>query len=217
MSPRFLCVTPVVRELSLNLSASEVICLLCVACFCRLLSQWWLFFVLLEVDATLGDGVGFENTCSVSGKWNVSRVALSLYGWVYKILRLANFATVDSIVVVTAVCHSGVSHFESCWWLVSNSRFTKFLLGSSRVIKFVILLEDSDTGGPSSVIVRMEYLFALQFWCCEISVGNQWEGQAGSIIVNFYYLGVLWSSVDDGWWGGTERDRKILLRSPTNC
>ena len=28
---------------------------------------------------------------------------------------------------------------------------------------FEILVEDSDTGGPSSIIVRIEYLFPLQF------------------------------------------------------
>ena len=33
--------------------------------------------------------VGFENTCAVSGKWNV-QVVPRLYRWVYKILRLAN-------------------------------------------------------------------------------------------------------------------------------
>ena len=35
-------------------------------------------------------GVGFENTCAVSGKGNVSRVVPRLYGMVYKILRLFN-------------------------------------------------------------------------------------------------------------------------------
>ena len=33
-------------------------------------------------------GVGFENTCIVSRKWNVTRVVSRFYGWVYKILRL---------------------------------------------------------------------------------------------------------------------------------
>ena len=33
-------------------------------------------------------GVGFENTCTVSGKSNATRVVQRLYGWVYKILRL---------------------------------------------------------------------------------------------------------------------------------
>ena len=39
---------------------------------CQWLSQWWLVFVLLGVDATLS--VEFENICTVSGKWNISWV-----------------------------------------------------------------------------------------------------------------------------------------------
>ena len=35
------------------------VCVCVCMCFvCRWLSQWWLVFVLLEVDATLGDGCG---------------------------------------------------------------------------------------------------------------------------------------------------------------
>ena len=62
----------------------------------------------LEVDVTLNDGlyyycffysylqwfwknlwmgVGFENTCTFSGKWNVSRVVTRFYRLVYKILK----------------------------------------------------------------------------------------------------------------------------------
>ena len=33
-------------------------------------------------------GVALENTCTVSGKWNVTRVVPKLYGRVYTILRL---------------------------------------------------------------------------------------------------------------------------------
>ena len=40
-------------------------------------------------------------------------------------------------------------------------------------IKFVILVENFDTGGPSLITVRKEYLFAFQFLCWEVSVGNQ--------------------------------------------
>ena len=46
-------------------------------------------------------GVGFENTCAVSEKWNVSRVIPRLYGWVYKILRLVNITVEDRVVDVT--------------------------------------------------------------------------------------------------------------------
>ena len=65
--------------------------------------------------------MGFENTCTVSGKWNISRVVPRLYGWVYKILKATPFigSTTSShqrdshsagphSVVVTADSQSGV-------------------------------------------------------------------------------------------------------------
>ena len=67
-------------------------------------------------------------------------------------------------------------------------------------IKFVILVEDSDTGGPSSITLRMEYLFALKFWCCELSLGNQWRGRGGeggqeALLLIF----VIWRCFDRRW------------------
>ena len=61
------------------------------------LSPWCLVFLLLWIDATLG--VGFEKTCIVSGKWNVSRVDPSLYGWVCKTLRLSLLGVEHTVVV----------------------------------------------------------------------------------------------------------------------
>ena len=58
------------------------------------------FFVLLGADAT--QGVEFENTCIVSGKWNVSRVIPILYGLIYKTLRFS-LLVVEQIVVVMIV------------------------------------------------------------------------------------------------------------------
>ena len=43
----------------------------------------------------------------------------------------------------------------------SNFLITKFVFRSSGDLNFVILVEDSDTGVPSSVIVRMKYLFVF--------------------------------------------------------
>ena len=43
----------------------------------------------------------------------------------------------------------------------SNFLITKFVFRSSGDLNFVILVEDSDTGVPSSVIIRMEYLFVF--------------------------------------------------------
>ena len=47
-------------------------------------------------------GVGFDNTCSVSGNENVSRVIPRLQGWVYKALRLSPLVVEHGVVVVTA-------------------------------------------------------------------------------------------------------------------
>ena len=44
---------------------------------------------------------------------------------------------------------------------VFDSRITKFVFRSSGDLNFVILVEDSNTGGPSSITVRMEYLIVL--------------------------------------------------------
>ena len=48
-------------------------------------------------------GVGFENTCTVLGKWNVPRVATRIYGWVYKIRKTT------PIISSTTVSHSAGS------------------------------------------------------------------------------------------------------------
>ena len=66
-------------------------------------------------------------------------------------------------------------------------------------------VEDSDTGGPSSITVRMEYLRAIQYWYCEFCVEN-WRGRGRKhCFVNFCSLAVLESSVDEGWWGEAEK------------
>ena len=52
-------------------------------------------------------------------------------------------------------------------------------------IKFWDLVEDSNAGGPSSITIRMEYLFAFQFWYCELCVENQWGGGRKHCFVNF--------------------------------
>ena len=97
-------------------------------------------------------GVGFNNTCTVSRKWNVSRVIPRLYEWVYKILRLPPLVVENSAVVMSTRLNPKGSQFSIpvLWNLFSGG------------IKFWDPVEDSDTGGPSSIIVRMEYLLAFQ-------------------------------------------------------
>ena len=58
-------------------------------------------------------GVGFENTCKVSGKRNVSRVVPRLCGLVYKVLRLTNKIAEDGVVVMAAGYQPGVSYVVS--------------------------------------------------------------------------------------------------------
>ena len=57
-------------------------------------------------------GVGFENTCTFSGKWNVSRVVTRLYRWVSKILKTT------LVISLTAVPHQGDSHSAECQLVV---------------------------------------------------------------------------------------------------
>ena len=57
-------------------------------------------FLLLELELFSVIGVGFENTRTISGNWNASRVILRLYGSVYKTLRLST-AVERGVVVMT--------------------------------------------------------------------------------------------------------------------
>ena len=50
--------------------------------------------------------MGFENTCLVLGKFNVSRIIPRLYEWVYKTLRLSPLVTEHSTVVMSAGLNS---------------------------------------------------------------------------------------------------------------
>ena len=86
----------------------------------RRLSQLWLVFVLLGLILLGVMGVGFD-TCTVSRKWNVSRVIPRLYGWVYKTLRLFPLAVEHGVVVMSARLNPMVSQFsipvlwDLCW------------------------------------------------------------------------------------------------------
>ena len=96
-------------------------------------------------------GVGFLKICKVSGMdgW--------MDGWVYKTFRLSPLVVEHTLVVMTAGSQSRRSQIESYWQPIFDSRFIKF------VFRIRDLVEDSDTGGPSSITVTMEYLFAFQF------------------------------------------------------
>ena len=80
----------------------------------------------------------------------------------------------------------------------------KFVFRISGGIKFWDPVEDYDTGSPSSITVRREYLLAFQYWYCELCVENGWGGGRKNCFVNFCSLAVLESSVNEGWWVVTE-------------
>ena len=99
--------------------------------------------------------MGFDNTCTNSGKLNISRVLPRFYRWVCKTLRLSPLVVEHSVVVMRARLNPMVANirllfYERC---VQNQWLHKLLRP----------FEDADTGGPSSVTVRMEYLCAFQY------------------------------------------------------
>ena len=104
VSPIFSFLTQGFWELPLRSTTSEV-ALFSVWSVCRWLSQLRLVFVLLRVDATLGDGFGIWEHLSSFREVNcLERVFLKLYGWVYKTFKT---------VVMTAGSHSRQSQIES--------------------------------------------------------------------------------------------------------
>ena len=139
-------------------------------------------------------GVGFDNTCTVSRAWNISTVIPRLYRWVYKILRLSPLVVQHSVVVMSARLNPMGSQYSIhvLWNLYSVS---------VRSIKCWDPVEDSNTGGLTSITVRIEYLLALQYWYCEFCVENRWGGGRKHCFVNFCSLVVLESlvAVDEGW------------------
>ena len=193
MSPRFLFDTPGVWELSFRPIASEVakfsacVCVcVCVCSVCGWLSQWWLVFVPLGLMLLWVMGVGFENTCTVSRKWNVSRVTARLYGWLYKNLRLSPLGVEHGVVVMTVGCQSRRSKIESYGKPIFNFHFTKCQFRISGYIKFW----DSSEGLQSQFTYRRNGILIcfFQFWCYEICVENQREGGRKYCFADFCYL-----------------------------
>ena len=90
-------------------------------------------------------GVGFEKICTVSGKYNVSRVVPRLYGWICKIIRPFSTTGEDGIVLVTIGNQPGRPQFDTHAWPILDACFITFMFSSSGDMKFVILVEDSDS------------------------------------------------------------------------
>ena len=135
-------------------------------------------------------GVELDNTFAISGKWNLSKVILRLYGWVYKTLRLSPLV-VEHIVVVTSARLNPMGNQFSIPVL-------KFVFRISGGIKFWDPVEDSNTSGPSLSTVWMEYVFAFQYWYCKLCGKNWWRGGrkhcfvffGGALMVGGWGIGV---------------------------
>ena len=90
----------------LRVRCHNLVCVECSQMIKWMVGGWFLFswgLMLLWVMS-----VGSENTCTVPGRWNVFRVILRLYGWVYENLRL-NPLVVEHRVVIMMTC----SHVNS--------------------------------------------------------------------------------------------------------
>ena len=161
----------------------------CLWSVCRWLSQWCLVFVLLNADATLGDRCGIWNICIVSVvKLQVpssGNPAQRVPNW-WSCLRILNQGE-------SSLNFMGGQFLILTLWNLSSE--------SVGAWNFEILVEDSDTGGPSSVAAQIESFFVIfvQISICELCLKND-EGEAESII--------KW-----GGWGGSslhgKKSRKI--------
>ena len=101
------------------------------------------------------------------------------------------------------------SQIESYGLPVFDSGFMKFEFRISGSIKYWDLVDDSDTGGPSTITVRMEYLFGSQFWYWELCMENRCGGTQKALLCLFLFFG---GDLIVGGWGMAGWDRKSYLR-----
>ena len=120
--------------------------------------------------------VGFENLRKFWGTKCLQGCS-KIYGQVFKTFRLS----LDELRSCNG-CSYGLpgrgDQFDSPWWLVFTSRFTTFALRSSGNIKYVILIEDSNTGSPSFCFwggpgQKVSFLFLFLVLLKEIQMRGQ--------------------------------------------
>ena len=143
---------------------------------------WFLFCVRLMLLWVMG--VGFNNTCAVSEKWNVFRVIARYFGWAYKNLRLSPLVVEKGVVVMSVRLNPMDSQFWFPFYLIC--------VQNQWGHKTLNPIEDSEIGGRSSITVRMEYLLAIQYWYSEPCAENQWGWSKKHCFVNFSSLIRFW-------------------------
>ena len=145
--------------------------------------------------------VGFYISCTVLGKWNVSRVIPRLYGWVYKILRLFTFVFDHSVVVVTAGSLSWRAQTES-YEYPCDSHFMKFVLrisGSHKILKLS---------------------WGLRHWQSEFNYHEDWilisfsvKTDKGEVESTVLLIFVLWWCFNRKSMKGSTARQKVLFRA----
>ena len=159
-------------------------------------------------------GEGFENICTVSGKWNVPSVMPRLYGWVYKTLRLTPVVVEHSVVVMTAGSQSRRSQIESYEYPIFDSRFMKFLFRISGGIK----LWDPSWVKTPTLAVRVQLPLGWNiYWLFNSDIVNfVWktdEGEAESTVLLIF---VLWKCFNRRWVRAGGVGQKVLFRASWN-
>ena len=111
-------------------------------------------------------------------------------------------------VIITAGSQSGAPHFGSYFSIPALWNLCSESVG----VYFEILIEDSDTGVPSSIAFWIEWLLGFQFWYCELCVKNWWGGGRKHCFVIFCFVGCF-----NCWWlTGSGVGQKVLFRTNWN-
>ena len=121
---------------------------------------------------------------------------------VYKTLRLSALGIQHSVVVMSARLNPIGYQFliPVLWNLCSESVGHNILRPSWELQHW---LSEFNYG-----LDGILYLLVFQYWHCELCVENRWRRGRKHCFVNFCFLEVLESLMDEGWWGW---GRKSLL------
>ena len=130
-------------------------------------------------------GVGFNNTCAVSEKWNVFRVIARHFGWAYKNLRLSPLVVEKGVVVMSVRLNPMDSQFWFPFYLIcvqnqwghklwTQLRTPKLavgvqlLLGWNTYLLFntdiLNLVQKTNEGGVKSIVLLIFLLWFVFGW-----------------------------------------------------
>ena len=162
-------------------------------------------FCFLRVDATLSDGVGFDNTCTVSGKGNGSRFIPRPYWWVCKTLRISPLVVELSVVVVSVRLNPMGSQLliPVLWNLCSESVVAKNVETQLRTPKL-------------AVRVQLPLRWNTYLFFNTDVVNFVWKTDAAeteSIVLLIFFL---WGCLNLRWMRGGGMGQKVLIWASWN-